>query len=93
MNIRDPILHERKIKTIYPKILFHKCKICGYEFKHTTMWSWIDDWDYEGQSNRSYACTSCVPDLKDLFPHISGYKSLEHSTPIPPKGGSGQISL
>jgi hypothetical protein len=76
MDIRNPNLRERKIKSIYPKIFFKTCKVCGYDFRKTVMWSWIDSWGWEGEPCRAFACTGCVPDYKDLFQHIYGYNPL-----------------
>jgi hypothetical protein len=73
MDIRDPTIHERKIRLIYPRFFYHKCSVCGFEFRRTTMWSWIDSW-YEDGCYLAYACMSCVPDYKDVFKHISGFK-------------------
>lgn len=77
MEVRNPELFERKIKAICPKIFWRKCKICGYEFRGTTMWRWIDNWGWEGEPYTVYACTSCIPDYKDIFEHISGYIDLD----------------
>lgn len=72
-KIRDPDLHSRKIHMIFPRVFYRRCKVCGYEFKNVVMWKWIDDWYWEGDRNWAYACTSCVHDLKDLYPHIYGF--------------------
>lgn len=77
IEIRDPELHSRKIKMIQPRVFYHKCKVCGYEFRNTPMWSWIDNWEWEGDAMRAYACTACVPDIVELFKHIQDYTPLE----------------
>ena len=74
MDIRNPKLRERKIKSVYPKFFYCRCKVCGFEFRKVAMWKWIDGWDWEGDREWAYACTACVPDLKDLFQHIHGYE-------------------
>lgn len=75
--VRDPVLRERKIKMVYPRIFWRRCKVCGYEFKQTPMWSWIDNWWWEGDPYRAYACTSCVSSFPELLQHISGYEPLQ----------------
>ena len=40
------------------------------------MWSWIDDYTWEGDATRAYACTSCFPDYKDLENYLFHRKPL-----------------
>lgn len=77
MKIRNPKENERKIKMIYPKFFFHYCKVCKLEFKQTLMWKWVDYWEWEGDKHWAYACTSCVPNLEDLYQHIHSFKAAE----------------
>lgn len=77
MEVRDPEIRRRKIKVIFPRLLFHKCCVCKFEFRNTTMWAWIDTWDYEDGPNWKCACTSCVSEYKDVFPLISDFKPAQ----------------
>ena len=77
MEIRDPSMRERHIHLVFPRVFYQRCKVCGYEFRKTTMWKWVDNWDWEGDKHWEYACLSCVPDLNKLFRHIRDYKPLE----------------
>lgn len=81
MEIRDPRLRERKIHMFYARFLFHTCRVCGYEFRHVNMWRWIDSWWPESGAAWACACTSCVPEFKDIFEHIDGYEALERKEP------------
>jgi hypothetical protein len=67
-EIRNPTLRYLKVKAIYPKVFFHYCNKCRYEFRNTMMWSYKDSswWD----TFTSYLCTDCAPEVVDVYKYI-----------------------
>jgi len=77
MEMRDPELRGLKIKMVYIRWIFRQCAVCHLEFRKTAMWTWLsNEYTYDMDRIRRYACQSCVPSYDKLM----GYLKPEQDT-------------